>query len=132
MLEWMDEAADSDDPFFFWYASVIPHVACIPADQIEKHGYEKSMDTKPYFGDKGYTPHPRPNAAYASMITYLDEQVGRVKLLEEKGELDNTLIIFSSDNGTTYVGGVDRTTSIHCRTCAATKAMSLKAGSVCR
>lgn len=110
MLEWMGEAADSDDPFFFWYASVIPHVALhIPAEQIEKYGYEKSMDTKPYFGDKGYTPHPRPNAAYASMITYLDEQVGRiVKLLEEKGELDNTLIIFSSDNGTTYVGGVDR------------------------
>ena len=110
MLGWIGEAADSDDPFFFWYASIIPHVALhIPDAKIREYGYDESMDKEPYLGDKGYTPHPRPNAAYASMITYLDEQVGRiVKLLEEKGELDNTLIVFSSDNGATYVGGVDR------------------------
>ncbi len=37
---------------------------------------------------------------YAAMIDYMDEQIGRVlELLERQGELDNTLILFFSDNG---------------------------------
>lgn len=110
MLKWIADAADSDEPFFFWYASIIPHVALhIPEDRIKKYGYDKTIDDpKVYIGDRGYTAHPTPRAAYASMITYLDEQVGRiVNVLEEKGELDNTLIIFSSDNGASYAGGAD-------------------------
>jgi len=109
MLQWIADSADSDDPFFFWYASIIPHVALhIPDEKLDAYGYDKSMDPEPYLGQKGYSAHPRPRAAYAAMITYLDEQVGRiVKLLEEKGELENTLIIFSSDNGTSYAGGAD-------------------------
>lgn len=39
-------------------------------------------------------------AAYYAMITHLDAQIGRVmKALEEKGELENTIIILSGDNG---------------------------------
>lgn len=39
-------------------------------------------------------------AAYYAMITHLDVQIGRIKqALEDIGELDNTLIIFSADNG---------------------------------
>jgi len=108
-LAFIADAAQRDQPFFFWYASVIPHVALhIPADQIERYGYPASMDPVPYLGNRGYTAHPRPHAAYASMITYLDEQVGRiVALLEEQGIADNTLIIFSSDNGASYAGGAD-------------------------
>jgi len=42
------------------------------------------------------------------MISTLDEQVGDlVSVLVEQGILDNTLIIFTSDNGPTYTGGVD-------------------------
>ncbi|MEM6256725.1 MAG: arylsulfatase [Planctomycetota bacterium] len=110
LLNWIEEVSEKDEPFFLWYTSVIPHLALhVPDAKIKEYGYDESMDTDPYLGNKGYTPHPRPNAAYASMITYLDEQVGRIiALLKEKGELDNTLIIFSSDNGTTYLGGVDR------------------------
>ncbi len=109
MLEFIAEAADDDEPFFFWYASIIPHVAIhIPNEYLDKYGYDESMDDKPYLGQRGYTPHPRPRAAYAAMITYLDEQVGRiVALLEEKGIADNTLIVFSSDNGATFNGGSD-------------------------
>lgn len=109
MLSWIAKAADEQQPFFYWYATIIPHVSIhIPSDKIEKYGYPLSMDDKPYLGENGYNPAARPNAAYAAMITYLDEQVGRiVALLEEKGIADNTLIIFSSDNGTTFNGGVD-------------------------
>jgi arylsulfatase len=42
------------------------------------------------------------------MISHLDEQVGAiVNKLKELGLYENTLIIFSSDNGPTYAGGVD-------------------------
>jgi arylsulfatase len=40
------------------------------------------------------------------MISYLDEQVGDlVKKLKETNQYDNTLIIFTSDNGPSYAGG---------------------------
>ena len=39
-------------------------------------------------------------AVYAAMIDRLDQNIGRIiKTLESKGELDNTLILFTSDNG---------------------------------
>ncbi|MCL5745327.1 MAG: sulfatase-like hydrolase/transferase, partial [Acidobacteria bacterium] len=39
-------------------------------------------------------------AAYYAMITHLDEQIGHViKALESSGEADNTIIVFSADNG---------------------------------
>ncbi|WP_020529107.1 arylsulfatase [Flexithrix dorotheae] len=39
-------------------------------------------------------------ALYAAVIDRMDQGIGRViKALEEKGELDNTLIVFVSDNG---------------------------------
>ena len=39
-------------------------------------------------------------AAYYSVITHLDEQVGRImKTLESEGLLDNTLVIYTSDHG---------------------------------
>jgi arylsulfatase len=42
------------------------------------------------------------------MISYLDEQVGDIVVqLKDLGIYDNTLIIFSSDNGPTYTGGAD-------------------------
>ena len=109
MLQWIGQATEKEEPFFFWYASIIPHVALhIPDEKLDAYGYDKAMDTEPYLGNRGYSAHPRPRAAYAAMITYLDEQVGKIiALLEEKGELDNTLIIFSSDNGASYAGGAD-------------------------
>lgn len=36
------------------------------------------------------------------MIDYMDEQIGRLlSFLDERGELENTLILFTSDNGAT-------------------------------
>jgi arylsulfatase A-like enzyme len=43
---------------------------------------------------------------YAGFLTHTDEQIGEfIKLLEDKGELDNTLIMFISDNGASAAGG---------------------------
>jgi arylsulfatase A len=46
--------------------------------------------------------------AYAGMISRMDGHIGRLMaLLKELGLDDNTLVMFSSDNGTTYTGGAD-------------------------
>ena len=95
-------------PFFLYYASPLPHLPLqVPHEYVEK--YVKLFgDEEPYLGDKGYFPNRYPRAAYAGMISYLDDQVGEiVSKLKELGLYDNTLIIFSSDNGPSYVGGVD-------------------------
>jgi len=96
-----------DNPFFLYYATPIPHVPLqAPPQYVEK--YRKIFgDEKPYTG-KSYFPHQYPLAAYAAMINYLDDQVGEiVQKLKDLGLYDDTLIIFSSDNGPTYTGGVD-------------------------
>jgi arylsulfatase len=52
----------------------------------------------------GYTPHFTPRAAYAAMITRLDRYVGNLlDLLDELKLSDNTLVVFTSDNGTTHL-----------------------------
>lgn len=67
----------------------------------------KLGEETPYIG-KSYFPNQYPRATYAAMISYLDEQVGDlVNKLLEIGQYENTLIIFTSDNGPTYTGGAD-------------------------
>ncbi|MCP3903044.1 MAG: arylsulfatase [Planctomycetes bacterium] len=98
----------ADEPFFLYYASIIPHVALqAPPDEVDR--YPRDWDPEPYLGDRGYLPHPRPRAAYAAMISYLDRNVGRLlDALDELGIADETIVMFSSDNGTTFAGGCDR------------------------
>ncbi|VAX39802.1 Arylsulfatase, partial [hydrothermal vent metagenome] len=62
-----------------------------------------------YLGDRGYLPNATPRATYAAMISYMDDNIGRLlDLLDELGIAENTIVLFTSDNGTTYVSGVDR------------------------
>jgi arylsulfatase A-like enzyme len=97
--------SNKSTPFFLYLAFVEPHVAMHPP--VERvNGYPEEWDTEVYRGDSGYLPHPRPRAAYAAMISDLDRHVGKVRAaLEKAGVLDDTLIVFTSDNGTTHPGG---------------------------
>ncbi len=100
--------ATKDQPFFMYYATPLPHLPLqVPQKYVDK--YVKLFgEEPPYLGDKGYFPNRYPNAAYAGMITYLDDQVGEiVHKLKELGLYENTIIVFTSDNGPTYTGGVD-------------------------
>ena len=99
---------NKDNPFFLYWATTIPHLALQAPPEWVDHYVEKFGDEEPYTGDKGYFPHRYPHAAYAGMVSYLDHQVGlMVNLLKELGIYDNTLIIFTSDNGPSYTGGTD-------------------------
>lgn len=104
-----------DRPFFLYLPLTEPHAALQPPIAAVE-AYPREWDPAPYRGQNGYTPHPRPRAAYAAMVSELDRHVGAVRAaLEQAGILDDTLILFTSDNGTTHggkdpsigIGGVD-------------------------
>lgn len=103
-LKFIDD--NKEQPFFLYYATPLTHAPIqVPQAYVDKY-VEKFGDEEPYIGDRGYFPNRYPKAAYAAMVSYLDSQVGEIiEKLKETGQYENTLIIFSSDNGPTYNGG---------------------------
>lgn len=102
---------NKDNPFFLYWATPIPHVPLqAPKEWVDKY-VKKFGDEEPYNGggiDIPYFPSRYPNATYAGMISYLDGRVGQlVQQLKDLGIYENTLIIFTSDNGPTSAGGAD-------------------------
>lgn len=96
--------ANHDKPFFLYLPFIEPHVAMHPP-KASLSRFPAEWDTEPYRGQSSYLPHPRPRAAYAAMISDLDSYVGRIlDSLEKHGLVDSTLVVFTSDNGTTHEG----------------------------
>ena len=96
---------NKDRPFFLHYPSIMPHVA-LQVPEVELAPYHALGWNDPPFTrkKKGYTPHFTPRAAYAAMISHLDRQVGElVDLIDGLGLGENTIIVFTSDNGTTHL-----------------------------
>jgi len=83
----IDDAGD--DPLFLHLAHYAPHTPIeAPADLVRK--YQTKIENR----------HLHRNPTYAAMIESLDTNVGRViDHLKRKGKFENTLIIFTSDNG---------------------------------
>ena len=80
------EGHDTAKPLFLYTAFLAPHAP-----------YQAPQEYIDRYKDTIADPERR---IYAGMITALDDQVGRiVAALEKKGLRDNTLIVFSSDNG---------------------------------
>jgi len=81
-------------PFFLYLAYTLPH-ANNELRRKTNNGMETPTDT-PY-SKENWT---QPNKNFAAMVTRLDGQVGDImKLLKELGIEDNTIVIFSGDNG---------------------------------
>lgn len=95
---------NKDKPFFLYYPTVIPHLALqVPKEDLAQ--YKGKWPETPYKG-RSYLPHDTPRACYAAMISFMDRQVGRLmELLKESGLDKNTIVVFTSDNGTTYLKG---------------------------
>lgn len=108
---------NKDKPFFMFYPNTIPHAELLlPEKYLEK--YRGKYDPENVFkgaepGDEGfqtgaYGTQPEAHAAFAAMVTLLDQQVGEVVAkLKELGLDKNTIILFSSDNGPHQEGGAD-------------------------
>lgn len=90
--------AHKDQPFFLEFSPTIPHVALQVTKKALKR-YEGRFDDRPSVSN-GYLPCYRPRQTYAAMISLLDDYVGQImETLKEQGLLENTLVIFTSDNG---------------------------------
>ena len=87
-LSFIDKA---DQPFFLHYTPYAVHTPIHKVDSL----MSKYVDKKPYKGQK--------NPEYATMIDNLDRNIGDlINKLKEKKSFDNSLIIFTSDNGGYY------------------------------
>ncbi|HDZ04097.1 hypothetical protein LCGC14_0217570 [marine sediment metagenome] len=103
-------AEQKGNPFFLYWATPIPHVALQAPQRWVDYYIEKFGAEEPYLSGNGngYFSHRTPHAAYAAMVSYFDENVGKlVQQLKDEGIYDNTLIVFTSDNGPSYAGGAD-------------------------
>ena len=92
--------------FFLYLAVTIPHAELqIPTEY--RTAYENSfMPEKAHKGD--YSPQEKPHATFAAMVSRLDMTVGKLNQLLRDLKLDeNTIVIFSSDNGPHKEGGAD-------------------------
>jgi len=80
-------------PFFLYFATTLPHWSDYDKDSPES---QIVPSDEPYSGK----PWPQVEKNYAAMVTMLDRQVGQIlDALEQFGLTENTLVLFSSDNG---------------------------------
>lgn len=101
---------NKDKPFFLYYPTVIPHLALMVPDEDLERYHKEGWNETPFTARKrrSYTPHHTPKAGYAAFITKMDTFVGRIlKLIDELGLREDTIVVFSSDNGATYLPEVD-------------------------
>ena len=109
---------NKDRPFFLYAAYTIPHAEMlVPEDSLNE--FKGQFPEKPYInngsggpnGPEGfgaYHSQEYPNAAFAAMMTRLDRDMGKIlDKLKELGIDEDTLVIFSSDNGSHAEGGHD-------------------------
>ncbi len=90
-LKFIEE--NRNDPFFLYFSVIIPHDN---GEAPEGKRYSDIPSFEPY-DDKDWTESEK---GYAAMITYLDKDVGIIlDKLKELGIDENTLVIFTSDNG---------------------------------
>ncbi len=88
ITEWVtDTVTNSDEPFFAYYATPWPHAPLFVGDEFD--------------GATGM-------GVYADCVTEFDHYLGELfNTLEELGELDDTIIIFTSDNGPALQGSTN-------------------------
>jgi arylsulfatase A-like enzyme len=109
-----------DRPFFLYLAYTVPHAELRPPEDSLAE-YRGRFPETPFANAKadahrpappwewsGYRSQPHPRAAFAASVTRLDRDVGRLlDLLDELGLVDETLVLFTSDNGPHREGGAD-------------------------
>ncbi len=86
--QWLREVA-GEGPFFGYLAYTLPHMVL----EVPNLGQ---------YADRDW---PIEHRIYAAMVTYMDSAIGRIlDILDETGEAENTLVIWTSDNGYSHAG----------------------------
>ena len=99
--EFLKEHSESDQPFFFWYGSMEPHRPFSEGIGLQNGINPDSVIVPAFLPDNSET---RTDIAdYLFEIEWFDKHLAAMmELLEEKGELENTIIIVTSDNGMAF------------------------------
>ncbi|MBI1335734.1 MAG: sulfatase-like hydrolase/transferase [Phycisphaera sp.] len=119
-IEFLEKQADVKKPFFAYVAFQAPHDPRqsppeyramykdqdmpVPESFMPKHPFDNGMLK---IRDEKLAPFPRTKeviqkniADYYALITHMDAQIGRIlETLEKTGQIENTIIVFTSDNG---------------------------------
>lgn len=113
-LEFIDQ--NKQLPFFLYVPIVLPHAELVvPEDSIIQK-FRGMFPDKPYKGTDsgsafrkgGYASQEYPRATHAAMVSRIDMYVGQIiDKLKDEGIYENTLIVFTSDNGPHQEGGGD-------------------------
>jgi arylsulfatase A len=105
-----------DKPFFMFYPTTIPHAELFaPEEYMQKFRGKfdperkfNGVDDGPSFRLGPYGSQPEARAAFAAMVTLLDDYVGEIiAKLKELGLEENTIVMFASDNGPHLEAGAD-------------------------
>jgi len=105
-----------NEPFFLYYPSIIPHAELFAPEEymnrfIGKFNPEKSfkgVDDGELYKTGRYGSQKYGHAAFVAMITLFDDQVGEIlQKVKDLGLEENTIIIFTSDNGPHKEAGAD-------------------------
>lgn len=113
-LEFIEK--NKDQTFFLYYPSVIPHAELVAPEKYMEKYRGKYLPEKIYEGvDDGekfrkgpYGSQEESHAAFVAMINILDDQIGDIlNKVRELGLEENTIVLFSSDNGPHLEGGAD-------------------------
>lgn len=113
-LAFIDEHQDT--PFFLFIPTVLPHAELQGPEDEHYKQYEHAFEETPHEGNGygpdatvgGYASVVKPRATFAAMVSRMDAYVGQVMdKLDELGLADNTIVLFSSDNGAHTEGGAD-------------------------
>ena len=115
VMKFIDQ--NRDQPFFIYYPTIIPHAELVAPEEYMARFSGKLLPEKSFNGVKygapnyktgGYESQPEGHAAFAAMVTLLDDQVGEIlDRLKQYGLDNNTIVIFSSDNGPHQEAGAD-------------------------
>ena len=108
-MAWLDKQNPEEKPFFGVFTYTLPHAELAqPNDEILQAYQGAFCDDGNWGGTDRYHAITGTHQHFAAMVTRLDKYVGEVlNFLEAKGWDDNTLVIFTSDNGYHQEGGAD-------------------------
>ena len=109
-MNWL-KRQNKEKPFFGIFTYTLPHAELTqPNDSLVAFYKKKFFEDKTWGGQEGsrYNAVEHTHAQFAAMITRLDAYVGEIlRTLDEQGLAENTLVIFTSDNGPHEEGGAD-------------------------